>query len=72
MEDWKSCLLKNLFFQNNKYSSKIRNMYEELLHSMLWTGVSSQNVEKVARIVVLVEKLASIYMTRLVTKGATL
>ena len=35
-------------------------------------GVSSQNVEKVAQIVVLVEKLASIYMTRLVTKGATL
>ena len=72
MEDWKSCLLKILFFQNNKYSSKIRNMYEDLLHSMLWTGVSSQNVEKVAQIVVLVEKLASIYMTRLVTKGATL
>ena len=47
------------FFQNKKYTNKIRSVYEDLL----CFGVSSRNVEKVVRIVL--EKLAGITCDRL-------
>ena len=47
------------YFQNNKYSNKIRSVYEDLL----CFGVSSRNVEKAVRIVL--EKLADITCDRL-------
>ena len=47
------------FFQNKKYTNKIRSVYEDLL----CFGVSSRNVEKVVRIVL--EKLAGITYDRL-------
>ena len=50
---------KASFFQNNKYSNKIRSVYENLL----CFGVTSQNAEKVVRIVL--EKLAGITCDRL-------
>ena len=47
------------FFQNKKYTNKIRSVYEDLL----CFGESSRNVEKVVRIVL--EKLAGITCDRL-------